>query len=88
MGPLPARDERVTGALIEEPTPPGLMPDLYGLSARDALRTLTRIGLTGRIAGNGVVIEQTPEPGTVLAPGDTSTLTLGRREFQAGGTHP
>ena len=88
MGPLPARDERVTGPVVEQPTPPGQMPDLYGLSARDALRTLTRIGLTGRIAGDGVVIEQTPEAGTVLAPGDTCTLKLGRREFQAGGTHP
>ena len=87
MGPRPAGG-LVREADIGEPTPEGQMPDLYGLSARDALRTLTRVGLTARIAGNGVVIEQSPEAGTRLAPGEACTLKLGRRQPQAGGTQP
>ena len=31
------------------------MPDLRGLSAREALRTLSRIGMTARIDGDGFV---------------------------------
>ena len=87
VGPRPAGGS-VRDVHIPEPTPPGQMPDLYGLSARDALRTLTRLGLTARIAGNGVVIEQSPEAGTLLASGDACTLKLGRRQAQAGGTQP
>jgi cell division protein FtsI (penicillin-binding protein 3) len=41
-----------------------LFPDLRGLSARDAVRLLARMGLTARIHGAGVVITQDPEPGT------------------------
>ncbi len=34
------------------------LPDLRGLSAREALRVLTKIGLTARLTGNGVVASQ------------------------------
>ena len=34
------------------------LPDLRGLSAREALRVLTKIGLTARLTGNGVVTSQ------------------------------
>ena len=44
----------------------GLMPDLRGMSARDANRTLTQIGMTGRLNGDGFVLEQSPAAGTVL----------------------
>jgi cell division protein FtsI (penicillin-binding protein 3) len=57
----------------------GLMPDLRGLSAREALRSLTRVGVTPRIQGSGFVIEQSPAPGAAFAPGDLCTLKLGRR---------
>jgi membrane peptidoglycan carboxypeptidase len=71
-------------------TPEGQMPDLRGLSAREALRTLTRIGLTARMSGDGFVIEQSPEAGTMLAGGgETCTLKLGRRSpAPSGGTQP
>jgi penicillin-binding protein 2B len=62
-----------------ETTEPGQMPDLRGFSAREALRTLTRIGLTPRISGDGFVIEQSPAAGALLAPGDQCVLKLGRR---------
>ena len=57
----------------------GFMPDLRGLSAREALRMLTKVGVTARLNGNGFVIEQSPAAGTAFAPGDTCTLKLGRR---------
>jgi membrane peptidoglycan carboxypeptidase len=62
-----------------EPARTGLMPDLRGFSARDAVRALTRIGLTGRMAGDGFVLEQSPAPGSALIPGQVCTLKLGRR---------
>jgi cell division protein FtsI (penicillin-binding protein 3) len=62
-----------------DPTPAGQMPDLRGLSAREALRTLTRIGLTARLNGDGFVVGQSPEAGAVLLPGDSCVLHLGRR---------
>jgi membrane peptidoglycan carboxypeptidase len=57
----------------------GLMPDLHGMSARDANRALTRIGMTGSLSGDGFVLEQSPAAGTVLVPGSVCALTLGRQ---------
>lgn len=55
-----------------------LVPDLRGLSARDALRTLAKLGLSARLEGKGVVVEQTPAPGSPLERGVTCTLILDR----------
>jgi cell division protein FtsI (penicillin-binding protein 3) len=55
-----------------------VLPDLRGLSARDALRTLAKLGLTARLEGRGVVTGQTPLPGTLLERGGTCTLVLER----------
>ena len=74
-----------TTARPADVTPPGQMPDLRGLGAREALRALTRIGLTARINGDGFVIEQSPPPGAPVAHGDPSVLTLGRRAAMLGG---
>ena len=57
----------------------GLVPDVRGLSAREAVRSLLRIGLTPRLDGNGFVLEQVPAPGTLLVPGEGALLKLGRR---------
>jgi cell division protein FtsI (penicillin-binding protein 3) len=67
-----------------DPTAPGEMPDLRGLSAREALRALMRVGASARISGSGFVIEQFPEAGTPLLPGDEGLLTLGRRPVPSG----
>jgi cell division protein FtsI (penicillin-binding protein 3) len=56
----------------------GDLPDLRGLSAREALRMLTGIGLTARLHGNGVVSAQRPSPGTVIEAGTTTELWLKR----------
>jgi cell division protein FtsI (penicillin-binding protein 3) len=55
-----------------------LVPDLRGLSARDALRTLAKLGMTARLRGKGLVVEQMPAPGTPLDRGVTCTLVLER----------
>jgi cell division protein FtsI (penicillin-binding protein 3) len=55
------------------------MPDLRGLSAREALRLLSRIGLTARLSGSGFVVDQRPQAGSPLVRGDTCSLTLDRR---------
>ena len=57
----------------------GGLPDLRGLSARDALRELARLGLTVRMKGAGVVVDQDPAPGTPIEPGGACTLVLNRR---------
>jgi cell division protein FtsI (penicillin-binding protein 3) len=67
-----------------EPTPPGVMPDVRGLSAREALRSLTRHGLTPRMTGDGFVMDQSPAPGAPLT-GDGCVLKLGRGQAAAAG---
>ena len=57
----------------------GGLPDLRGMSAREALRELARLGLTARMQGAGVVTEQTPAPGSVIEPGAACMLVLNRR---------
>jgi cell division protein FtsI/penicillin-binding protein 2 len=54
------------------------LPDLRGMSARVALRTLTRLGLNARLQGDGVVSSQQPAPGTPVEPGMTCELSLQR----------
>ena len=61
------------------------LPDLRGLSARDALRRLAKLGLSVRVEGSGVVVTQTPSPGTPLEPGVTCTLVLNRDKSKMNG---
>ena len=55
------------------------LPDLRGMSAREALRELARLGMTARMQGTGIVVDQDPEAGSPLDPGATCTLVLNRR---------
>jgi cell division protein FtsI (penicillin-binding protein 3) len=57
----------------------GTMPDLQGLSAREAVRVLTRLGVTARMAGDGFVIDHRPLPGEPIVHGDVAKLKLSRR---------
>jgi cell division protein FtsI (penicillin-binding protein 3) len=70
-------DKGIVTAAIP-PAQPGVMPDLRGQSAREALRVLARIGSGARISGQGVVIEQSPGAGEPLATGEVGVLKLGR----------
>jgi cell division protein FtsI (penicillin-binding protein 3) len=62
-----------------EPALEGLMPDLRGRSARVAVRALMRLGLNVRLSGDGLVVEQFPDPGAVLVRGESARLKLARR---------
>ena len=70
-----------TGAVLPASAAPsrdGVMPDLRGVSARSAVRTLARAGFTPRLAGQGVVTAQDPMAGTPLDPGTSVRLWLDR----------
>jgi membrane peptidoglycan carboxypeptidase len=54
------------------------LPDIRGLSAREALRALTRIGLTARLHGDGFVVSQSPAAGTPIEIGASCELWLER----------
>jgi cell division protein FtsI (penicillin-binding protein 3) len=54
------------------------LPDLRGLSAREAVRVLTRMGLAARLTGGGIVTSQTPAAGSVIDAGATCELRLER----------
>lgn len=60
--------------------PPGTIPDLRGLSAREAIGTLVRLGLEVRAAGDGFVVSQDPAPGSPIETGGLGRLVLGRTQ--------
>jgi cell division protein FtsI (penicillin-binding protein 3) len=60
-----------------------VLPDLRGYGAREAIHELARLGLTPRVRGSGVVVEQSPEPGAPLEPGTTCTIVLTRAPHPA-----
>jgi cell division protein FtsI (penicillin-binding protein 3) len=70
---IPAAN-RITGGAAE---PAGeSVPDVSGLSARDAVRALARVGLTARLSGSGFVVAQEPPAGTPAGRGIVCLLAL------------
>jgi cell division protein FtsI (penicillin-binding protein 3) len=67
------------------PADAAVFPDLRGMSAREAVRSLARLGLTARIHGGGLVMAQRPEAGTPLDSRASCELWL---ERQVTGTQP
>ena len=78
VGPRPVGVAALRAAAVDLPQD-GLMPDLRGLSGREAINAATRLGLMLRTSGSGFVVEQSPAPGAVLMPGAGATLKLGRQ---------
>ena len=56
----------------------GTVPDLRGMSAREAILALANIGLTARVHGTGVVVDQRPEAGTAIEGRASSEIWLDR----------
>jgi cell division protein FtsI (penicillin-binding protein 3) len=56
-----------------------VFPDLTGLSARDALRVLAQLGLTARLQGTGLVVQQYPPAGEPIESASTVVLRLERQ---------
>jgi cell division protein FtsI (penicillin-binding protein 3) len=54
------------------------LPDLRGMGAREAVRELARLGMSARMQGTGVVVDQNPPAGAPLEAGATCTLVLSR----------
>jgi cell division protein FtsI (penicillin-binding protein 3) len=69
--------------------PPGTVPDVRGLSAREAVRKLVTLGLSAHLAGDGIVVSQSPEAGSPLDPPTTCHLVLQRSpRVPASAEHP
>jgi cell division protein FtsI (penicillin-binding protein 3) len=51
-----------------------VMPDLTGLSMRNALSRIEGKGLVIKVSGNGKVVDQAPRPGSVIEKGDICFL--------------
>lgn len=66
------------GPEVEVATGPPVVPDLIGLSARDAVLRLARLGLTARVIGDGIVRDQEPPAGSPFEHRSTCTLRLER----------
>jgi len=59
--------------------PPGTVPDLTGMSARDAIRALVKLGLSAHVSGDGFVVSQDPAPGAPIDANAVCRLVLERR---------
>lgn len=57
-------------------TPEGTVPDVVGLSLREAIVTLEQRGYELTFTGSGAVVTQNPPPGTYLTKGARIELTL------------
>ena len=64
-------------------TAPGTVPDVRGLSAREAARVLAAVGVQVRLSGSGVVARQQPAAGMVIGLNQTCDLVLVRAVAQA-----
>jgi membrane peptidoglycan carboxypeptidase len=58
--------------------PPGTVPDLVGMSARDAVRKLVKLGMIAHASGDGFVVSQDPAPGAPIEADAVCRLVLDR----------
>jgi beta-lactam-binding protein with PASTA domain len=58
--------------------PPGTVPDFSGLSAREAVRRIVKLGMNASIAGDGFVVSQDPPPGLPIEDDGVCHLVLER----------
>ena len=70
------REAPVEPAAGMSPDGEALMPDLTGKSLRQALALLGTLDVDVAVSGRGVVVKQTPAPGTPLGPGAACRLEL------------
>lgn len=75
---------------VSSPAPGGttVVPDVRGMSARESLRVLAQLGMTARLRGAGLVVQQTPEPGAPIERGSDATLWLERSPAVVASNRP
>jgi cell division protein FtsI (penicillin-binding protein 3) len=56
----------------------GTVPDVRGMGAREAVRTLFRSGINAHVSGDGIVVSQLPAPGESIERGGVCRLALER----------
>jgi membrane peptidoglycan carboxypeptidase len=71
-----AQESPILNVLVEAPA--GTVPDVRGLSARDATRKLVKAGLGAQMSGDGFVVSQDPMPGDPIPNSGLCRLTLDR----------
>ena len=78
--PLPSLSDPISPpvASLVSDGPPGVVTDLRGMSARDAIHRLVKVGLSASISGDGTVVSQDPPPGSPLDEGGLCRLSLAR----------
>ncbi|NIQ38738.1 MAG: PASTA domain-containing protein, partial [Proteobacteria bacterium] len=72
--PRPKRRESFPPDIAVQPN--GVMPNLLGLSMRDALRRLGKSNVKVQMSGRGLVVKQKPRPGSRLKEGTVCYLRL------------
>jgi cell division protein FtsI (penicillin-binding protein 3) len=93
------RDDRdqMGGAAGDQPIvslvadgPPGTVPDLRGMSAREAVRKLVKLGMNARVSGDGFVVSQVPAAGAPIEGDAVCRLVLDRwpPRHAAGASRP
>jgi cell division protein FtsI (penicillin-binding protein 3) len=85
---LVARDGAIRVSDDDAPIPPptitvvnemsGVVPDVLGMSAREAIQKFVKLGLKPRVSGDGVVVAQEPAAGTPLESAHVCRLILER----------
>lgn len=64
----------------DEPVAPGCMPDLRGLTMREAHERLASLNLAFETQGSGVVVDQQPKPFETIDPREPVRLVFGSEE--------
>ncbi|HEY8550147.1 MAG TPA: penicillin-binding protein [Vicinamibacterales bacterium] len=89
--PVPAMRTPVTPVGLPASLEAGVVPDVRGLSAREAVRLLGRVGVQARLSGDGFVARQSLEPGSRIEGERVCVLTLTREPasiLAEGATQP
>jgi cell division protein FtsI/penicillin-binding protein 2 len=81
---MPESPARVSLPTITQVGGQPVMPDMRGLSLREALRVANSLGLTMSFDGDGFVTTQSPNPGEIIEPGSTGVLRLRRQPVASG----
>jgi cell division protein FtsI (penicillin-binding protein 3) len=63
--------------LTENSIESGVVPDVTGMSLKDAIYLLETMGLKVSITGRGIVLQQSIEPGTKISKGNIINIQLG-----------